>query len=81
MTSIEIRTNYTSADAVSNLPTLTLRSGSPTGTAVGTFTKPSSGANILEYTVSTAVPLDADTTYWIVADQRTRWKEVAHSHE
>ena len=75
MTSIEIRTNYTSADAVSSLPTLKLKSGSASGTEVAALTKPSSGSNILEYTVSTAVSLDANTTYWIVATNATFGKE------
>ena len=52
----------------SSFPAVTLRSGSATGTLVGTPAKPSSSpaSGVLTYTFDTPVPLDASTTYWVV---------------
>ena len=65
VTGIELKTDFGASDAVSDLPTVKLHSGSPSGTEVASFTRPSSiagGSAVLEYTPATAVSLDANTT-------------------
>ena len=64
--SIEMQTN--AGVNTSSFPAVTLRSGSATGTLVGTPAKPSSSpaSGVLTYTFDTPVPLDASTTYWVV---------------
>ena len=53
---------------ISSLPAVTLRSGSATGTIVGTPATPGSApiAGVLTYTFGTPVSLDASTPYWVV---------------
>ena len=57
--------NATVNKHTSDLPTVKLHSGSPSGTEVASFTRPSAiagGNAVLEYTPATAVSLDANTT-------------------
>ena len=57
--------NATVNKHTSDLHTVKLHSGSPSGTEVASFTRPSSiagGNAVLEYTPATAVSLDANTT-------------------
>ena len=66
--SIEIQTNADANDSSTNFPAITLRSGSATGTIVGTPATPGSApdSGVLTYTFGTPVPLEASTTYWVV---------------
>ncbi len=66
--SIEIQTNADATDSSTNFPAVTLRSGSATGTIVGTPATPGStpASGVLTYTFGTPVPLEASTTYWVV---------------
>ena len=66
VSSIEMLTDYSGGSPAYKLPTMTLRSGSVSGTVLATLTKPSSGSNTLEYTLSSWVALDASTAYWVV---------------
>ena len=62
--SIEMQINGSSA----TIPAVTLRSGSASGTIVGTPATPGSApiAGVLTYTFGTPVPLQASTPYWVV---------------
>ena len=70
--SIEMQTNALDTTPAA-YPAVTLRSGSATGTLVGTPAKPSgsSVSGILTYTFDTTVPLAASTTYWVVTGSAT----------
>ena len=63
VTSIEMQINGSSA----TIPAITLRSGSASGTMVGTPATPGSApiAGVLTYTFGTPVPLQASTPYWV----------------
>ena len=73
VTSIGIQTAGGVNTSSAQFPAVTLRSGSATGTLVGTPAKPSSSPNsgLLTYTFQTPVPLDASTTYWVVTGPET----------
>ena len=67
-----------------SFPTVTLRSGSPTGTKVVDFTLPSARAlGLAGYTYQVAGPvtLNTSTSYWVVAEgsSSTTWRTVAGS--
>jgi hypothetical protein len=66
VSSIELLTDYSAGSPAYKLPTMTLRSGSVSGTVLATLTKPSRGSNTLEYRLSSWVALDASTAYWVV---------------
>ena len=70
VTSIELNTGgFNASSTASDYPTVTLRSGSETGTVLATFTKPPDGsASVIEYTLSSSIDLAASTTYWIKAE-------------
>ena len=69
------------------IPTLTLHSGSATGTQVATFTGPAGirgGDNDYTYAPTTTVTLSASTEYWLVlqgGSSTVRWKQVNTSDE
>ena len=57
--------------STSNFPVVKLFSGSATGTEVATLTAPtnaSTGKTTYTFTVPTAITLDGDTSYWVMAE-------------
>ena len=73
VTSIQIGTNASTGTSSTEFPAVTLRSGSATGTIVGTPATPSSApsSGYLTYTFEPPVLLDASTTYWVVTGPMT----------
>ena len=74
LTSIEINTDVTTG-TTTDLPTLKLHSGSPTGTVVATLTVGSVVTDsFLTYTAPANTTLSTTTTYWVVAtDSMAHW--------
>ena len=57
--------------STSNFPVVKLRSGSATGTEVATLTAPtnaSTGKTTYTFTTPTAITLEGDTSYWVMAE-------------
>ena len=71
--------------STSNFPVVKLFSGSATGTEVATLTAPttaSTGKTTYTFTVPTAITLEGDTSYWVMAETGAgTWHTVGYAED